>query len=479
MTSNTPETTYRIGEALTLLSGLPSAVGHLVDSEEIFQSCTRLSTLQTIMWLIQFPTDLLYRWSKRASIENVLAPVLEASYEEYERSRSLRIETLKEISSQKSQTYNIPFPLKGDHSAPEGRFKIFGRSMFVPVTMSDGSGWNLVFKGITTGKGLKRPINLSPEKMDFSKNKLSFGYMEPQPPWVVVGCETFHTGKNEFFNALALGAVKNIFDGRYTVPIPVGLFRLSRVPVVENNKIVTRATEDYFEDLVLGLSRRERIQLLRFLRLDLEDSLSDEDQRIFTRAFSFPMGRAAGEALRRFIRRWNPVVYVYLMKGDASVRLETWNVEIDRGINEHIPLTFSRLKEALGFSNPEISVLSIEDRVSLLDTFVRQLSDCAFWNSLGGDFGTRQAALHPKDVTPTCGLLDLHANMVPGGGSLIYHLFLHRAKSAFNRLNAKQSVSRMASALNLDTKQENRGQDLFRRLYRKKFGIGRRWLVGI
>lgn len=418
-----------------------------IPMESFLTNTSRISDLQRLRWFASHPTDVIYGLSKKAKIENVDLAMQQRIHEVMYGDKFIRDAIYRLLTSSDGRL-QIPFG-NSTESAAEAGWTLFGRSISKPVILSDGTTWSLVFKGAGTQSDPSCPIQLAPQRMDYVKVP-NHKPLEPQPSWVLRGGEALHCTRNEIINAYGLRAAYSFFGENADTAVPIGAFKVEQIPtrITRNSQSILVPTRDYFIGQYETLNKQDQLRFIRYLRIDMEDNLSAEQQTRFETVMRNKSSTAMRELVIECLERWTPVVYGYLVKGDVNARVERWHLNPSPFKLERTKASKTEILSANNFDDAD-KVSSFECKL-LAERFAKDLGRAAYYHTLGGDFGSKQASLTPKDVTVTGSILDLHANMLAGAGGGIYRRFIHPVKRRWNIENGKLTVKLFSEALDLD-----------------------------
>lgn len=448
-----------------LEEGVTFAEASLISIDEVLKETSELTWLETLRWAARHPTDVLYRFSKHPGVNKMDQTMRDRIAEIMQKDSNIRDQILERLGLEENK-FKIPLGINEDRE--DGNWRIWGRSISTQLFLNNGETWSLVFKGVPNGSKSEKPMVIAPHRMDYSPRQDGRkGKLPPMLSWVLRNGETYHTSKGEALNAYGLRAAYSLYGENANTAVPVGIFKLDDIPVKKKSKIVSVPTEKYFRELYEKLDKENKLRFLRYLRIDLDDTLSVDDHVKIRQVLENREIVKVDEWVRKFLEHWRPVVYGYLVKGDVNARVEKWDLRQEPFSLSKVPTTEEEILSQHGISKENVEV---SQKIEIAETFARNLSSAAYYHNLGGDFGSRQASLTPKDVTINGAILDLDANMLAGSGSFLYNNLIHHVKRRWNVQNGKETVRKFAEALNLEEVDVLKSVRVFESEYQKKRG---------
>lgn len=459
----------KVRDADLNLDSINTANASIVPPEHFLTNKSALTLLQRIRWSIAHRTDVIYGFSKHAEINRVEPNMRQRIEEVIHGDRFLRNSALRLLEAPGLPGhYRIPFG-NSRASNQELGWTTFGRSISRPITLSDGKKWSLVFKGAGTQEDPASPIEIAPNRMDYLPvpNRKP---LEPHPSWVLQGGESLHTTKNEIINSYGLRAVYSLFGETAQTAIPLGAFKIHEIPIRVEGKISAISSCEYFLGRFDRLSMPDRVRFMRYLRIDMEETLSYLEQARIESALKTSDPAIVRAVVSDLLRTWTPVVYGYLVEGDVNARIEKWDLRPSPFRLDRQGITKRQILEAYGVDSTQEA--SLETKLEIAHAFAKSLSRAALYHRMGGDFGSKRASLTPKDVTVSGAILDLHANMLAGAGGGAYRWGIHSIKQLWNLRNARETVTCFARALELSDGQVLETVQLFNHHY--KLNLGRK-----
>ncbi len=428
---------------------MPLAHGQSISVEDLLKKTLQSKSASDYQFFFPFIVDILYRAAIRPNTRKLQPELLQGINELIEDEKPMRDTVLNWISDSEGKSW-IPFP-SGDIPfeyivGDDFRWAQFGRSLAVTVRTKDGSPWNIVFKGVPAFRSPSQPFVFAPHCISISRRQSGPGIFLPQPSWVLRGGESFHAARNQILLAYAVRAAASLFGEDIESAYPIALCRLESIPTkTSSEKDRPISVSSYFGKQLNNISRRNLVRLLRFLRIDMEDNLTQEMKIRLTSATLYGSVKSIEQLLFKLLEVWRPAVYIYAVKGFANARLEERRVLPELGIRENLPISPSRIRRALGFQDD----LGTEIKVEIAKRFALHLSRIGYYHGMGGDLGSWQSALSPKDVTVHGAVLDLHPGMLAGCGDLLHHTLIFPIRRRRNTMNARESVKHFCRAMEL------------------------------
>ncbi|MCB0336286.1 MAG: hypothetical protein KDD62_08265, partial [Bdellovibrionales bacterium] len=424
--------------------------------------------LANLKYLRKHPSDILYYYSKFADLSLLDEKILNRMRTVERADRHLVSSVLAKLSlgERMQDAFTIPFGYF--EQTATNPWSILGRSISRTIELNDGSSWSLVFKGAGTQLNPMCPIQVAPQRMD----KLPVANhrpLPPQPSWVLRGGEGYHTARSEILNAYGLRAAYSLFGEQCHTAVPLGMFLVNEIPCTDPASGVVSMvdTESYFLQQYDGLSAADKSRFVRFIRLELLMKSSEWSTKKIREAALDSDGLSQRALLKWMLGAWRPAIYGYLVKGDVQARIEKW--EIFPEPFKHIRTLAT--KEQIGASYQEYAadIPESDKAMHIAKRFARDLSRAALYHKLGGDFGSKYASLSAKDITIDGAILDLHANMLAGAGSLLYKWLLHPFKRKWNLENGLTAVRLFSQQLGLTEPQIHMVASEFKAQYREYF----------